>query len=59
MTQFYVKLKGTWSFCYAIEATTEEEAINLAVRQIDEESGSIDLTHEKQSVEEEKGSDEK
>ena len=56
MKEFYVFVNGTWSFDYQIEANTKEEAINQAIRDMDGESGSIDLIHVDQSAEEEAGS---
>jgi hypothetical protein len=56
MKEFYVYLNGTWSFDYLIEANTKEEAISQAIRDMDGESGSIDLEHIDQSAEEEAGS---
>ena len=53
MKTFNVILNGTWSFDYLIEANTKEEAINQAIRDMDGESGSIDLIHVNQSAEEE------
>jgi hypothetical protein len=56
MKTFNVCLNGLWSFDYLIEANTKEEAISQAIKEMDLESGSIDLEHVDQYAEEEKDS---
>lgn len=52
MKEYNVYLNGLWFFDYIIEANTKEEAIKKAMNEMELESGSIDLTHIDQYVEE-------
>jgi hypothetical protein len=56
MNSYYVTLNGLWSFDFSIEATSKEEAIQEAMELMEKESGSIDLEHVDQHVEEESDS---
>ena len=47
MKEFDICLEGTWFFNYLIEANSKEEAIEKAIQEMDQESGSIDLDHTK------------
>ncbi len=51
MKEFNICLEGTWNFDYIIEANSKEEAIEKAIQEMDQESGSIDLAHTKQWIE--------
>jgi|TARA_Y100000294_G_scaffold140947_1_gene134825 hypothetical protein len=48
MKKFDICLEGTWFFNYSIEANSKEEAIEKAIKDMDEESRSIDLYHTNQ-----------
>jgi len=57
MKEFYVHLNGLWSFDFGgIKANSKEEARMQAIELMDRESGSIELEHIEQFVEEEGGS---
>ena len=48
MKEFDIFLEGTWHFYYSIEANSKEEAIKQAMKDMEEESRSIDLYHTNQ-----------
>ena len=48
MAEFYIYLEGTWHFDYLIESNSKEEAIEQAVKDIDEGSVQVDIFHENQ-----------
>lgn len=57
MKEYYVHLNGLWSFDFGdIKANSKEEARMKAIKIMDGESGSIELDHIEQFVEEEGGS---
>ena len=48
MKEFDICMEGNWFFDYTIKANSKEEAIEKAIEEMDQESGSIDLEHTKQ-----------
>ena len=48
MEIFDIWLEGTWSFCYGVKANSKLEAIKKAMKDMEEESRSINLYHTNQ-----------
>ena len=48
MEIFDIWLEGTWRICYGVKANSKLEAIKKAMKDMEEESGSIDLYHTNQ-----------
>jgi hypothetical protein len=53
MKEYWINLEGIWSYTNCIKANSKEEAIKLAMQDMDRESGCIYLGHINQWFEDE------